>query len=182
MEGDLKKIISENDELNKNLATIGAAAEKAAEYKERSETLKKDLKETTTALDTISTKYKEEQQKRKKLLNELEDMKGKVRVYCRIRPFSKTELADQEKAKSCVDIHDDFSLTVSGRLAKQFNFDSVFGGDSTQEAIFEDTQRLIQSALDGYNVCIFAYGQTGSGKTFTVQGTKEMPGITPRSI
>lgn len=168
MEGDLKKIISENDELNKNLATIGAAAEKAAEYKERSETLKKDLKETTTALDTIATKYKEEQQKRKKLLNELEDMKGKVRVYCRIRPFSKTELADKAQAKSCVDIHDDFSLTVSGRLAKQFNFDSVFGGDSTQEAIFEDTQRLIQSALDGYNVCIFAYGQTGSGKTFTV--------------
>lgn len=131
MEADLKKIIGENDELQKNLATIGAAAEKAAEYKERSETLKKDLLETTKNLDSISTKYKEEQQKRKKLLNELEDMKGKVRVYCRIRPFSKTELADEERAKSCVDIHDDFSLTVSGKLAKQFNFDSVFGGDST---------------------------------------------------
>ena len=27
-----------------------------------------------------------------------------------------------------------------------------------------------QSALDGYNVCIFAYGQTGSGKTYTMEG------------
>ena len=25
-----------------------------------------------------------------------------------------------------------------------------------------------QSALDGYNVCVFAYGQTGSGKTYTM--------------
>lgn len=44
--------------------------------------------------------------------------------------------------------------------------------------------RLIQSAIDGYNVCIFAYGQTGSGKTFTMVGDKEQknPGIMPRSF
>ncbi len=41
---------------------------------------------------------------------------------------------------------------------------------------------LIQSSLDGYNVCIFAYGQTGSGKTYTMQGTPEQPGIVPRAI
>lgn len=34
--------------------------------------------------------------------------------------------------------------------------------------VFEDTQPLIQSVLDGFNVCIFAYGQTGSGKTYTM--------------
>lgn len=36
------------------------------------------------------------------------------------------------------------------------------------EEVFMDTQPLIRSVLDGYNVCIFAYGQTGSGKTYTM--------------
>lgn len=36
------------------------------------------------------------------------------------------------------------------------------------EQVFADTQPLIRSVLDGYNVCIFAYGQTGSGKTYTM--------------
>ena len=36
------------------------------------------------------------------------------------------------------------------------------------EEVFSDTQPLIRSVLDGFNVCIFAYGQTGSGKTYTM--------------
>ena len=41
---------------------------------------------------------------------------------------------------------------------------------------------LMQSAIDGFNVCVFAYGQTGSGKTYTIQGTPETPGIVPRAL
>jgi hypothetical protein len=37
--------------------------------------------------------------------------------------------------------------------------------------VFEDTKRLVESCMDGFNVCLFAYGQTGSGKTFTMTGT-----------
>jgi DNA replication protein DnaC len=93
-----------------------------------------------------------------------------VRVYCRVRPFSKTELADPENRKGCIEIQDEFSLRVGveKNRMKDFAFDTVFGMQSTQEEVFEDTKRLIQSAVDGYSVCIFAYGQTGSGKTFTI--------------
>ena len=45
-----------------------------------------------------------------------------------------------------------------------------------------------QSALDGYNVCVFAYGQTGSGKTYTMEGGPGIEeddtqgGVIPRTI
>ena len=121
-------------------------------------------------MDTVSVKYKEEQRKRKILLNELEDLKGKVRVYCRIRPFTDKEKSDADKAQSCCNIIDEVSLRVGTQKnrMKEYSFDSVFGEFSTQEDVFEDTKRLIQSAIDGFNVSIFAYGQTGSGKTWTI--------------
>ena len=45
-----------------------------------------------------------------------------------------------------------------------------------------DTEMLLDSVIDGFNVCIFAYGQTGSGKTYTMAGTPESPGLTPRCV
>ncbi|KAK8963316.1 Kinesin-4 [Platanthera guangdongensis] len=38
------------------------------------------------------------------------------------------------------------------------------------EEVYKETQSLIRSVMDGYNVCIFAYGQTGSGKTYSMCG------------
>lgn len=160
------------------------AANEVANLREKTSNLKQHLKEATSELDIVATKYKEEQVKRKRLLNELEDAKGKIRVYCRIRPFSRTEKEDAEKFVPCFKINDEMSITVGHikNRMKDYQFDSVFGPESTQDEVFEDTKRLIQSAIDGYNVCIFAYGQTGSGKTFTIQGSNEMPGLTPRAI
>ena len=64
------------------------------------------------------------------------------------------------------------------------HFPRMFMPEVGQEAVFEDTNNLIQSAVDGFNVCIFAYGQTGSGKTYTMIGDRELksPGIAPRAF
>jgi len=108
-------------------------------------------------------------------------MKGKVRVFCRVRPMVKSEV--ERGCQPIASLIDDFNLTLETRHGpKVFPYDSCFGPNVSQDQIFEDTKRLIQSAIDGYNVCIFAYGQTGSGKTYTMYGTKERPGITPRAI
>jgi kinesin family protein C1 len=64
-----------------------------------------------------------------------------------------------------------------------FVFDRVFEPEATQEEIFADVAQLVQSALDGYRVCIFAYGQTGSGKTHTMEGGMgAAAGVIPRAI
>ncbi|CAN4113628.1 unnamed protein product [Withania somnifera] len=111
----------------------------------------------------------------RKLYNQVQDLKGSIRVYCRVRPF----LPGQSSYLSNVDHIDDGSITISvpsknGKGRKSFNFNKVFGPSATQGEVFFDTQQLIRSVLDGYNVCIFAYGQTGSGKTYTMTGPKDL--------
>ncbi|KAI7988019.1 Kinesin-like protein KIN-14J [Camellia lanceoleosa] len=109
----------------------------------------------------------------RKLYNEVQDLKGNIRVYCRIRPF----LPGQSKKHTTIEyIGENGELVVANPLKqgkdshRLFKFNKVFGPAATQEEVFLDTQPLIRSVLDGYNVCIFAYGQTGSGKTYTMTG------------
>jgi len=72
---------------------------------------------------------------------------------------------------------------LSQRTKKwQFGFDNIFNPSHGQDEVWEATEPLVQSAIDGYNVCIFAYGQTGSGKTYTMLGDKTNQGIVFKAI
>ncbi|XP_058770299.1 kinesin-like protein KIN-14I [Vicia villosa] len=111
----------------------------------------------------------------RKLYNEVQDLKGSIRVYCRVRPF----LSGQPNHLSTVENIEDGVITINvpsknGKARRSFNFNKVFGPSAAQGEVFADMQPLIRSVLDGFNVCIFAYGQTGSGKTFTMTGPKEI--------
>ncbi|XP_015963474.1 kinesin-like protein KIN-14I isoform X1 [Arachis duranensis] len=139
------------------------------------------LKMQAAQLADMELLYKEEQVLRKRYFNTIEDMKGKIRVYCRLRPLSDKEIA--EKDGDSLTTVDEFTVEHQWKddKPKQHIYDRVFDGNATQEDVFEDTRYLVQSAVDGYNVCIFAYGQTGSGKTFTIYGSESNPGLTPRA-
>ncbi|GCB70646.1 hypothetical protein scyTo_0010824 [Scyliorhinus torazame] len=50
-----------------------------------------------------------------------------------------------------------------------------------QEVVFKCLgEGILENAFQGYNACIFAYGQTGSGKSFSMMGSVDVPGLTPR--
>ncbi|CAM6022900.1 unnamed protein product [Sphagnum balticum] len=122
----------------------------------------------------------------RQLYNEVQDLKGNIRVYCRVRPF----LTEEPGRPTTVDyIGENGELVVvnpsklgAKDARKSFTFNKVFGTNASQEEVFLDTQPLIRSVLDGYNVCIFAYGQTGSGKTFTMSGPSSDWGVNYRAL
>ncbi|KAI4339007.1 hypothetical protein MLD38_023997 [Melastoma candidum] len=125
----------------------------------------------------------------RKLFNEIQELKGNIRVYCRVRPF----LPGQKEKQSIVDhVGDDGEIVIMnpakpGKDGRRvFKFNKVFGPASTQGEVYSNVQPFIRSVLDGYNACIFAYGQTGSGKTYTMTGpdgaTKESWGVNYRAL
>ena len=68
------------------------SVQQAVEAQERVDTLTKELKTQSSELKALTENYNSERMLRKKYYNMIEDMKGKIRVYCRVRPLSKSEL------------------------------------------------------------------------------------------
>ncbi|XP_010270632.1 PREDICTED: kinesin-like calmodulin-binding protein homolog isoform X2 [Nelumbo nucifera] len=172
----------ELDALQSNLKELEELREMKEDIDRKNEQTAAILKKQGAQLVELETLYKEEQMLRKRYFNSIEDMKGKIRVFCRLRPLSEKEML--EKERSVLTSIDEFTVEHPWKddKMKQHLYDHVFDGSSSQEDVFEDTRYLVQSAIDGYNVCIFAYGQTGSGKTFTIYGSESNPGLTPRAI
>lgn len=168
--------------LQNNLRELEELREMKEDIDRKNEQTAAILKMQGAQLAEMEALYKEEQVMRKRYFNMIEDMKGKIRVYCRLRPLSDKEISDRER--NVLRNADEFTVehTWKDDRLKQHMYDRVFDGHATQDDIFEDTKYLVQSAVDGYNVCIFAYGQTGSGKTFTIYGSEGNPGLTPRAI
>ncbi|KAK9848929.1 hypothetical protein WJX84_005046 [Apatococcus fuscideae] len=115
---------------------------------------------------------------RRLLHNQLVEMRGNIRVFCRVRPSPSSVVTCQS---------DGSGVRVDGGEASiqgTFSFDKVFGPACSQQTVFDEVAELVQSALDGYQVCLFSYGQTGAGKTHTMQGlpSSQGQGIIPRSV
>ncbi|XP_041811419.1 kinesin-like protein KIFC1 [Chelmon rostratus] len=129
---------------------------------------------------------------RRRLHNTIQELKGNIRVFCRVRPLVDGGLSKHIQLPAS----DITTITLAkteeshtGKTAEtqknyNFNFDRVFGPMASQQEVFEEISLLVQSALDGYNVCCFAYGQTGSGKTYTMEGDEyeKTRGVIPRAV
>ncbi|XP_072304310.1 carboxy-terminal kinesin 2-like [Eucyclogobius newberryi] len=155
-----------------------------------------DAEEEVRSLKGTVSQQQEElhagEMERRKLHNAIQELKGNIRVFCRVRPLVDGSLSKHihlaNDDKTCISLaKTEESHTGKGTDTQKnynFSFDRVFGPQNSQQVIFEEISLLVQSALDGYNVCCFAYGQTGSGKTYTMEGDEvhESRGVIPRAV
>ncbi|KAI1767295.1 P-loop containing nucleoside triphosphate hydrolase protein [Hypoxylon sp. FL1150] len=141
-----------------------------------------------------------EKQINRNLFQKVQEMKGNIRVMCRIRPapaktpgeelanFGPREPGDFSnswgKIRMAVERKNAMGFLVADQ--KNFEFERIFGPEETNNDIFNEISDLIECALEGQKVGIFAYGQTGSGKTYTLShrdlehGSSD--GIIPRTL
>ncbi|EFJ44457.1 kinesin-like protein, partial [Volvox carteri f. nagariensis] len=192
-----KLIASMSEELagaKEGRAMAEALAEtRAVQLAENKASIKAEIENLQASLMDAERRNYEGELIRRKLHNIIQDLKGNIRVYCRVRPVSSAEASDKaHDSGMALDFPTDGDLlgrglsvaVTSGQSTQKhtFAFDRVFSPGTTQENVFDELSELVQSALDGHKVCIFAYGQTGSGKTFTMLGSRDHPGVIPRAM
>ncbi|XP_077419894.1 kinesin-like protein KIF18A [Vanacampus margaritifer] len=126
-----------------------------------------------------------------------------VKVVVRVRPTNEKEKSENVRnVVQVVDKHmlvfdpkeEDISCFGSQRVRNRninkkankdlkFVFDHIFGENSTQDDVFENTTKgVLDGLMNGYNCTVFAYGATGAGKTHTMLGTPDEPGVMYRTM
>ena len=101
------------------------------------------IEELNAALDAnkrLTEDINRERVLRKKYFNAIEVLKGKIRVYCRLRPLSSSERM-HSGATSIADVVDPYTLVINtAKGPREFNFDRVFLPHDSQETVFQDTR------------------------------------------
>ncbi|KAM6496531.1 kinesin domain containing protein [Amanita muscaria] len=180
-------------------AQVSALQTQVDDYARTISEMRIKLEESDREVAELKLQAMESEMIRRKLHNTVQELKGNIRVFCRVRPVlisdviglaeGNTRMTKDEfgQLREQVQAHITFpdrmhkkeivlhssSESATGQERKEvynFGFDRVFEPESTQAEVFEEISQLAQSCTDGYNVCIFAYGQTGSGKSFTMEG------------
>ena len=153
--------------------------------------LEQKLREAFATASEAKEKLRIEETLRRKLHNQVQELKGNIRVFCRVRPSldfdpvnetARITFPDADSDSKEVEVVGPEEKSSLGNITTKSNafaFDRVFAPTSQNTDVFEEISQLVQSALDGYNVCIFCYGQTGSGKTYTMSAED---GMIPRAV
>ncbi|XP_065661874.1 kinesin-like protein KIF16B isoform X4 [Hydra vulgaris] len=123
-----------------------------------------------------------------------------VTVLVRARPLSLSEIASEakvilkmDKYKTYINGHyvkkeDKLKMKRKLKSERFFFFERSYWSVNRNDENFADQKtiydeygtKIVESALNGYNACLFAYGQTGSGKTYTMMGDANNKGVIPR--
>lgn len=156
-----------------------AEIEKIEKVREELEKVKKELaqiKREAEEKEIRQVKEMEQVNRRvQRYLAEILQLKGNIRVICRIKP-----LLLGEKVGSNIEVGERRVVLKNSHYS--FGFSSVLFPSSTQEDLFNEVEDLVLSSVQGNRAAILAYGPTGSGKSYSMEGEKNNPGIVERAL
>ena len=120
----------------------------------------------------------------------LEDASQPLNVYVRIRPSLNDDECIHAIGRNKIGVRPPGgSLTCKNGDCKReqvFTFSRAFGPETSQEEYFRETTAMeIDTMVNKsgiYEGVFLSYGITAAGKTYTVQGTREDPGVIPLAL
>jgi len=119
---DMASFLKEKDDMLRKINRAEALESEVLDLRvkaERYTALSADYERVSSQLSVISAQLTKESAMRKKYKNELEDLKGNIRVYARCRPFAQYEI--ERNCKQVVDFVDDTGLKVAGSRGNFIN-------------------------------------------------------------
>merc|ERR1711998_252191 len=102
----------------------------------------------------LETEMKPADQIRRQVHNAIEDLKGAIRVFCRVRPMSAKETARGDTptlktTENTVEIDHQHNSRCGCPKGNAYSFDAVFH-PGKQSEVFDDCIDLVQSVFDGF--------------------------------
>ena len=136
------------------------------------------LRSSQSEVSRLQAKLSMESASRRKLLHEVQDLRGSVRVYCRLRSAAAATSSGKSSSAAggllSLPSHDTLMLHrdkfQDGVGPLSFEFDRVFDPQALQQDVYGEIEEVCLGVLDGYNLCIMTYGPMLSGKTCTLLG------------
>eukprot|EP01038_Epipyxis_sp_PR26KG_P008165 gene8165-11050_t len=106
-----------------------------------------------------------------------------IKVLIRLKPSTVSDTSNE--AVEMVNQNTLHTIKIEGdfrNAPKAYVFDKIFPKDSSQEDLYNSIREVVSTTLNGNNATVLVHGAASSGKTYTMMGTEDNPGITPRII
>mmetsp|Transcript_447 Transcript_447/g.679 ORF Transcript_447/g.679 Transcript_447/m.679 type:complete len:1079 (+) Transcript_447:293-3529(+) len=122
-------------------------------------------------VEQLRSKLAMETAVRRKLQNEVLDLRGAVRVYCRPRAITSGISALSMPSREVVVLHRERSGDkMPNPTPLSFEFDGIITPDMDQQELYREVEQVCLNVLEGFNSSIMTYGPSRAGKTFTMLG------------
>ncbi|KAF0976384.1 hypothetical protein FDP41_004611 [Naegleria fowleri] len=138
-----KEISRVKSELDRVQFELTCSIEDANTKSEKIRELEEKIQQQIQYIQNLENKRHQDESERRRLHNIIQELKGNIRVYCRVKPAQEMKCIsypDADVDERCINIQEDSRVTATGATAEgkkyYFQFDKVFKPNSTQKEIF----------------------------------------------